>query len=280
VADGVLQVSGSGPSFALFGDPEWDHLTVVAVIARADTGSNGGAPGPLSAGIGFGLATASGAPRGLFATVEIPAGGGPRLVVRRRDSARGALTELEAAEPPAELATATDPVALEVTSFDDRLRATVGKTIVEVDRGEIRAGRPCLTADGPATFRTLQVRGLDLYAFPFGVSRFRSFEDHIGSWEGRLDEIAPDVLGPGTTTATVAELWNATAVDVATVMAPEASSAERERVFAAWVAGLGLRLQDDVTTLELSRIVEGAHTRALLIESHEPLDFTEEIDPC
>ena len=279
VADGELQVSADGPSFGLFGEPDWDHLTVVAGIARTDTGTDDAPAGPLAAGVGFGLETASGAPRGLFATVELPAGGEPgRLVVRRRDSAGGPLTELGAAELPAEVPAATEPVALEVTSFDDRLRASVGETIVEVDRGEIRAGRLCLTADGQATFRSLQVRGLDLYAFPFAVSRFRSFVDHIGSWEGRLPEIAADALGPGTTTATVAELWSTTAGDVATVMAPEAPSAERERVFAAWVAGLGLPLQDDVTTLELSRVVEGAQTRALLIESPEALDFTEEID--
>ena len=154
----------------------------------------------------------------------------------------------------------------------------MGEIVVEVDRGEIRAGRLCLTADGPATFPSLQVRGLDLYAFPFGVSRFTSFGEHIGSWDGRLHELAPDALGPGTTTATVAELWSSTAAEVAAAMAPEAPSAERERVFAAWVAGLGLPLQDDVTTLELSRVVAGAQTRALLIESPEPLDFTEEID--
>ena len=279
VADGDLRVSGAGPSFALFGEPEWDHLTVVTGITRTDAGTDDVPPGPLAAGVGIGLANAGAAPRGLFATIEIPVGTGPaRLVVRRRDADGGPLTELGAAELPAEIRVAAEPVALEVTSFDDRLRASVGETVVEVDRGEIRAGRLCLTADGPATFRSLQVRGLDLYAFPFAVSRFTSFGDHIGSWDGRLAELAPDALGPGTTGATVAELWSSTAADVAAAMAAEAPSAERERVFATWVAGLGLPLRDDVTTLELSRVVEGAQTRALLIESPEALDFTEEID--
>jgi len=149
---------------------------------------------------------------------------------------------------------------------------------VEVDRGEIRAGRLCLTAEDNALFSSLQVRGLDMYAFPFAVSRFRSFTEHIGSWSGRLDEISPDALGPGTTTATVASLWSATAAAVTAAMAPDAPSAEREQAFATWVSALGLPLKDEVTELELSRLVDGAQTRALLIESPEPLDFTAEIE--
>jgi hypothetical protein len=121
------------------------------------------------------------------------------------------------------------------------------------------------------------VRGLDIYQFRFGASRFRSFEDHIGSWSGRVDELGPDTLGPGTTTATVAGLWGATAPDISSVMDPSAPAAERERIFTTWTAGLGLAIKDDVTELEISRYVEEARTRALLIESPEALDFTSEI---
>jgi len=62
------------------------------------------------------------------------------------------------------------------------------------------------------------------------------------------------------------------------VVAPDAPSAERELAFATWVSALGLPLKDEVTELELSRLVDGAQTRALLIEPPEPLDFTEEIE--
>jgi hypothetical protein len=279
VSDGELRVSGAGPSFALFGEPDWDHLVVVVGIARPQSDSDGGAAAPVSAGVGVGLPNPSGSPRGLFAKIELAADGGSgRLVVLRRGAAGGALTELDAAELPQEVASGPGPVALEVTAFDDRLRASVGDAVVEVERDEIRAGRLCLTADGSATFTSLRVRGLDLYAFPFSVSRFRSFGEHVGSWGGRLDEIGADVLGPGTTTATVDELWSATSSEIDAVMVPDTPSAERERVFAAWVAGLGLPFNDDVTALEISRVVEAARTRALLVESPEPLDFTEEID--
>ncbi len=118
---------------------------------------------------------------------------------------------------------------LEVTSVDDRLRASVGEAVVEVDRGELRAGRLCLTADGSATFASLQVHGLDMYAYRFGVSRYRSFEEHVGSWSGRLDALGPDALGPCTTTATVAGLWTATRTEVIAAMAPGAAAADRER---------------------------------------------------
>ena len=154
-----------------------------------------------------------------------------------------------------------------MTSFDDRLRASVGETVVEVDRDEVRAGRLCLTADGPAAFASLQVHGLDMYAYRFGVSRFTSFSEHIGSWSGRIDSLVPDALGPGTTTATVAALWAGTRTRSSRRWLPGASSADREGVFARWSAALGLALKDDVTKLEVSRYVEEALTRALLVES-------------
>ena len=269
VEDGALRVTGTGRRFAIFGDPLWDHVTVLVGIA----------PGAASAGVGFGVPAGVSAPRGLFACVEAPApgGGGPaRLVIRRRMNG-GPLNDVAAVDLPADVGTGSDPIPLEVTSFDDRLRASVGDAVVEVDRGELRAGRLCLTADGAAAFASLQVHGLDMYAYRFAVSRYRSFEEHVGSWSGRLDELGPDALGPGTTTATVAQLWSSTRDAVIAAMAAGAAGSDRERVFAQWSSALGLALKDDVTALEVSRYVEGALTRALLIESPEPLDFSEEI---
>jgi hypothetical protein len=267
VEEGRLRVVGAGQRLGMFGEPVWDHVTVLCGIV----------PGAASAGVGFGLPPGGAASRGLFACVEAGAGGGPaRLVIRRR-TAGGPLVEVAAVALGAGIGAGSDPIPLEVTSFDDRLRASVGEAVVEIDRDEMREGRLCLTADGPAAFASLQVRGLDMYAYRFGVSRYRSFEEHIGSWSGRIHSLAPHALGLGTTTATVAELWSATRSDVVAAMAPGASSADRERVFSTWSAALGLALKDDVTALEVSRYVDGALTRALLIESPEPLDFTEEI---
>ena len=168
VVEGQLRVSGSGRRFGMFGDPIWDHVTVLVGIV----------PGALSAGVGFGLPSGPSATRGLFAVVESGAGGGggpARLVIRRRRQAGEGLVEIAAVALPAGVGSNGEPIPLEVTSFDDRLRASVGEAVVEVDRGELRAGRLCLTADGPAAFASLHVHGLDMYAYRFGVSRYRSF---------------------------------------------------------------------------------------------------------
>jgi hypothetical protein len=84
-------------------------------------------------------------------------------------------------------------------------------------------------------------------------------------------------MGGGGSSATVAELWSTTADEIRQAMAADAPSADRDRVFAAWVDGLGLPLRDELTAVELTRVVEGTLTSALLLESPEPLDFTEEI---
>jgi hypothetical protein len=99
----------------------------------------------------------------------------------------------------------------------------------------------------------------------------------VQSGSGRLDEIGPDTLGAGTTTTTVDALWTATAAEVTAVMAPSGLPADRERVFARWMRELGLPTKDDVTALELSRFVTGGQSRLLLIESPEPMDFTEDV---
>jgi hypothetical protein len=258
VVDGALTVDTAGRQVAVFGEIDWDHLTVVVGI---DAGS-------ASAGVGFAVAGADASTRGLFATVDAT-----RLVVRRRDVSGAALVEVGSAPLP----TTGGPLTLEVTAYDDRLRTSVGEAVVEVDRGELRSGRLCLVADGPASFPTLTVRGLDMYRFPVAVSRYRSFAEHIGSWDGDLADLAPHALGAGTTTGDVAGLWAATAADVAAVMAPSAAAEDRQRVFGAWVDGLALGLSDEIDHLRISRWVDEARTHLLLVESPEPLDFTEEI---
>jgi hypothetical protein len=258
VIDGELRVDSTSREVAVFGEVDWDHLTVVVGIG----------PGSSSAGVGFAVTSASAATGGLFATVE-----GPRLVVRRRSETGAALVEVGSAPLPATGA----PSSLEVTAFDDRLRASVGEAVVEVDRGDLRSGRLCLVADGPASFPTLTVHGLDMYRFPVAVSRYRSFAEHVDSWDGHLADLVPDALGAGTTTSDVAGLWAMTAADIAAVMAPDAPPEERQRIFGRWVDGLALGLSGEVEELRISRWVDGARTHLLLIESPEPLDFTEEI---
>lgn len=265
VAEGKLRVAtGSVRRFGVFGEPEWNHLSIQIGVE----------PGSAAAGVGVAL-PASGAPsRGLFAVVE-QTGAARRLAIYRRDSGAQWNEAASAALPaPADPAA---PITLLVTAFDDRLRASVGEVVVETDRGELREGRLCLVAQGEAGFRSLQVTGLDLYGFGFAVSRFRSFENHIQSFRGSMDVIAPNALGAGTTTGTSAGLWSATQSEVQTAMQPAAAATSRQSLFDRWISALGLPLKDEVTSLEISRFEVEGKTELFLLESPEPLDFTEEV---
>jgi hypothetical protein len=168
-------------------------------------------------------------------------------------------------------------VTLQVNAFDDRIRATVGDQSIEADRDEQREGRVALVATGAATFSNLGVAGVPIYAFPFRTSRYRSFREHVSTWPGSLDVLAPDALGPGTTTSTIAALWAATQGDVAAAMQPDAEPNLRDDVIARWLKELGLALKDEVGAFELSRFVVDDKTACLLVESPEPLDFTAEV---
>jgi hypothetical protein len=265
VEEGELVVEPGGPRrFAIFGEAGWNHVQVEASVR----------PSGAAAGVGVAL-PGSGAPsRGMFAMVE-NSGGTWRLALYRR-TAGMEWTSLQAAVLPAPT-NPLEPLQLRVTAFDDRLRATVGDVVVEADRGELRDGRLALVADEGAAFASLAVAGVDMYTFTAQVSRYRSFRDHVGSFPGRLDEVLPDALGAGTTTSTVAALWTATATQVTAVMAPATPAPERDALFGRWVRELGLPLKDEVTALELSRLHGAGAADLFLLESPEPLDFTEEV---
>jgi hypothetical protein len=265
VAGGALQVSaGGGRRFAIFGEPAWNHVAI-QIGVRLDG---------QAAGVGVALPAGGLPARGLFAVVE-RVGTGHRLALYRRESGSQLVAVTQSPLPA--LSDPGAPVTLRVFAFDDRLRASVGEVSLEADRGELREGRLCLVADGAAQFASLQVTGLDMLVFPFAISRYRSFVDHIQSYPGVLDEIAPGTLGPGTTTATTAGLWAATQADVQAAMQPASPAGARQAVFDRWVQGLGLPLKDDVTGLEISRFVASGQTEFFLLESPEPLDFTEEV---
>lgn len=265
VQDGALVAStGAQRRFAIFGEPDWNHLTIEVSIAQVGT----------LAGIGVSLPAGNIPSRGLFAVVE-PAGPGRRIAIFRRSSGTQFTLAAQAALPaPADPA---DPTLLTVTAFDDKLRASVGDTVVETDRGELREGRLCLIAQGDCRFGALRVTGLDLYRFPFQTSRFRSFGDHMNSFQGPPDVIEPDSLGPGTTTNTTAALYGATGGQMAAAMQPEADSAVRQELFERWTRELGIPLKDEVDRLEISRFAVSGQTRLLLLESPEALDFSQEI---
>ena len=269
IESGDLVVAGSAVRrYAVFGDGDWDHVSIV-VTARPD------AP---AFGVGVGIPAGSIPADGLFAVVE-QAGGGRQIAVYRR-SAGGAPAKVGDPVPLPEPADASSPISLAVTLYDDQLQAQVGDTRLRVDRAGQGVGRCCLVTAGPARFTSLSVHGLDIFTFPVPVSRFRSFEDHVHSFDGSVASLVPNALGAGTTTTTVPTLWSTTQTAIAGAMAPGADAGVRQALFDRWVQGLGLPLRVDLVSLSISTVRDaGGAAVALLLESPEPLDFTTETTP-
>ena len=166
------------------------------------------------------------------------------------------------------------PLGLELTVFDDVVRARIGDVVVEGERGAVREGRVALVAEGGAGFGDLAVGGLELYRFDAPLSRYASFEEHIASFSGTVDTLEPDDLGPGTTTATPEQLWAATAAEVTAAGAAGADPARRDALLQRWLRELGLPRTQDVPGLSLTAHRRGGAAHALLFESPEPLDLT------
>ncbi len=267
VVDGELLVNAPSRQLACFGEEDWNHLEV-----HLEVRPNPSAAEPTSdsaVGIAFGLPTGN-ADQGLFALVETNAGA-RRLALYRR--ATGTQMELLA---EAELQDEGETLNVVATAFDDRLRWSCGEVTIEIDRGSQRQGRLALVAEGEVALRSLRVAGLKAYEFSFQASRYRSFTDHIQSFDGNLPLIEPDALG-ATATETVGSLWTATADQIAELMAAGGSAEQRQRLFDRWTAGLVLPFAQNAEALEVSRYEDDAGVTALVIESPEPLDMIEEI---
>lgn len=264
VSDGeIVTTAGATRHFAIFGEASWNYVTVELSISKTDS----------SAGIGVALPAGNVPSRGLFVLVQ-PIADGRRIAIFRRNS--GVQFDEIAQVPLPAAADASAPIILSVTAFDDKLRASVGETLLEVERTELREGRMSIVAQGNCQFASLHVNGLDIYRFPFKVSRFKSFADHIGSFVGPADVIQANSLGPGTTTTSSPGIFTATSAEIATAMQPDADPAVRQQLFERWTQGLGIPLKDEVNELEISRFVSGNATEFFLIETPEPLDFSEE----
>jgi hypothetical protein len=263
VEDGRLKLAGTGSrAFALFGDTDWNHLTLQVEIQFDQ-----------SAGVAVGLPQSS-SQEGLFAALE-RSGAAVHLVIQSR-SAGGSFVELDR-KPVANAPGPETALALTIDAFDDRLRATVLDTVVEVDRNTVRDGRFALFGEGAAMFASLRVRGLDIFRFPFSTSRYVSFAEHIGSFAGNLAVARPNDLGPGSTVTTVADLWTATRTEITAAMLPNADATTRQDLFDRWVSGLGLPIRQDVQAVALTQFMQMAQPDLILFESPEPLDFTKDV---
>lgn len=267
VVDGKVSTDpGTARRFAIFGEGDWNHVAITVSISLGDDGT--------AAGIAIALPPTGAPSAGLFALIETVFGG-LRLALYRRTTGSQMTALAQAPLPPA--TEARGPITLTVTAFDDVIRAAVGEESIEADRDEQREGRVALVATGATTLSNLSVAGVAIYAFPFTTSRYRTFHEHIQSWPGTLDAVGANALGAGTTTNTVAGLWSATESDVLAAMQAEADRAARDAVFGRWAKELGLPLKDEVSRVEISRLDGSGGVLAFLIESPEPIDFTQEV---
>ncbi|MGE0398275.1 MAG: hypothetical protein AB7T06_16345 [Kofleriaceae bacterium] len=264
VTEGALTKTGAGRQIAVLGAATWNHYVLDAAVRV--TG--------IAAGIAIALPPgASCASRGLFALIERDAGG-VFLALRRRTTNGAALEQL--AREPIEASDA--PFAISVTAFDDKVRARVGDVVVEAERDLLRDGCVGLFADGDVAFQTLSVGGLPVYLLPVKTSRYRTFVEHIASFDGTARPILPDALGavPPATTA-VSTLWTSALPQLASVMAPDADPAARDALFNAWIGALAIPLQTDVGNVAVSMYELGNATRLLLLESPEPIPFSKDV---
>jgi hypothetical protein len=255
VGGSVAVVGTAAPGlrhYAVLGDAGWNHLQLHAEVDPA-----GGA-----AGVAVAVGGLPQVERGLLALVDE---NGRRLVLLAR---RGGVTvELAGVALPV---AAAAPYALDVLAFDDRVRARVGETVVEADRGDLRDGRAALVLDGPGSCSALHVDGLDAYLTQLTTSRYAGFADHVGSWDGALAPL------PGEAAA-VPALLTATAADLAALMTPTSDAQLRQRLFDRWVAELAVPLASTVDGLRLRRVADTTGVRLLVLESPEPLPFSTDV---
>jgi hypothetical protein len=61
---------------------------------------------------------------------------------------------------------------------------SAGGTVATASRDDLRQGRLALAAQGPASFASLIVDGIDAYRYEFVTSRFTDFAAHIKSFRG------------------------------------------------------------------------------------------------
>lgn len=277
VEKGELRLkNGRSRHYVIFGEKTWDHL-VVHVEARPETGSVGIAfalhtHDDLHSGEFMIPAKADTPERGLFVMLE-PVGNGHRLAIYRRTALEQFVLEKEAPLTGEK----QEIYTLIAHAFDDKLRLTVGEVSIETSREELRQGRLALVAEQSVNFLSLRVKGLPMYSFPFRVSRYTSFAEHIQSFGGTVFTISADDMGQNATQKTVDNLWTETSPQIDKVMNPTAVSEDREQLFSKWLTSLGLPVKTEISALEITQFKKAGLTHCLFLDSPEPLDFTQEV---
>lgn len=249
VADGALVAEGTASGS--FGDDDWD-------LYRVDVMGSIGPGGEIGAVV---VADPSHPADGIRVFVRRGAGDAGTLVV---ESASGSAID----SVPAGQVGATSGLTVEV--FADTIRCRCGDAVVSVPRGDRGPGACQLLATG-SSVSSLRVHGVDMYRRPFRTSRYEGFAEHVATCTGIERHDAGAAAEPLTSVRT--RLSGA----IAASMRPDAPAADRESCFNDAASALAVPLREDAERMHLT-CVTGASDRWLLLESPEPVDFTEEVE--
>jgi hypothetical protein len=255
LVDNAVVGPAAGRSYAAFGDPTWNHLRL---RARFD-------PAGSTAGLAVGVSGTSPVAQAILALVE----NGALVLVRRAGGVDQELTRAPLAQP-------AGPVELEVTAFDDRVRAQVGNVVVEGDRDRVREGRVALVTDGAASFDTLLVDGIDLFEVAFATSRYLSFTEHIANREPTVAVHAPDGMGAAPARTPAQVLANDSAA-IAQAMSESGDPQARQQLFSKILSDVGLPELERCDRVTLTRLGDATATTAMLLESPEPISFIHDV---
>ncbi len=245
--------------YAVFGEADWNH---VQVSVQLD-------PEGATAGIAIGVLTAaSGVTSAMLALVDEANG-----ILKVQQWHAGALQDLQQTSIPSNLSA---PFQLELVAYDDQLEIRLDDAKLIVERAGIRSGQLALVAQNGGAFTRLTVEALDAYRFYFQSSRFASFAQHIQS-AGSNTVVIPAGSEADDEAQIIQALYAATSADIIPLMQPGADAASRLTLFQRWAEALSLPLVQRLQALTISRLEKESGTILLLLESPEPLRFSEEL---
>jgi hypothetical protein len=245
--------------YAVFGETGWDH---VQISLQLD-------PQGAAAGAAIGVQTsASGVTGAMLALVDEANG---LLKVQKWQA--GALQDEQQTAIPVALAA---PYQLALVAYDDQLEVRLDEAKLVVERGAIRSGQLALVGQDGGSFQRLVVEALDAYIFNFQSSRFTSFGQHIQSADSRAVVIPGGFEGQDEAQIIQSE-YATTSAEMARLMQPGADAGLRLSLFQRWAEALSLPLVQQPQGLVLSRLETAAGTALMLLDSPEPLRFSDEV---
>jgi hypothetical protein len=246
--------------YAVFGESDWNHVQVSVELD----------PEGAAAGIAVGvLTTASGVSTAMLALVDEANG-----VLKVQNLHGGALQELQQISIPANLSA---PFQLVVVAYDDKLEVRLDEAIIIVERGANRSGQLAMVGQNGGAFKKLSVEALDAYRFYFQSSRFVSFGQHIQS-AGNRTVVIPAGFAASDEVQIIQDLYAATSTEVIQLMKPGADSALRLNLFHRWTEALTIPQVEQPQVLTISRLQKESDSLLLMLESPEPLRFSDELE--